>query len=190
MKIQCDVCAAEQATVFCTADEAALCDRCDHKVHQANKLAKKHRRFSLVHPSCNEAPLCDICQEKKAFLFCKDDRAISCRECDFSIHQANELTQMHHRYLLTGVKLSASSSVYQFPTFPSSSQDSILKVKSSKSTARSRANCSTDQVVQRSESSSLFNNSANSSISEYLETLPGWHVEDYFDPSNNYDAFF
>ncbi|MCD7459087.1 hypothetical protein HAX54_040049 [Datura stramonium] len=46
MKIQCDVCNKKEASVFCVADEAALCDSCDHRVHHANKLAGKHQRFS------------------------------------------------------------------------------------------------------------------------------------------------
>jgi hypothetical protein len=62
MKIQCDVCSKEEASVFCTADEAALCDTCDHRVHHANKLASKHQRFSLLHPSSKNFPICDICQ--------------------------------------------------------------------------------------------------------------------------------
>ncbi|KAK8585151.1 hypothetical protein V6N13_139089 [Hibiscus sabdariffa] len=63
MKIRCDVCDREEASVFCTADEAALCDACDHRVHHANKLASKHQRFSLLHPSSSkQVPLCDICQ--------------------------------------------------------------------------------------------------------------------------------
>uniref|UniRef100_A0A7N0T0Y6 B box-type domain-containing protein n=1 Tax=Kalanchoe fedtschenkoi TaxID=63787 RepID=A0A7N0T0Y6_KALFE len=191
MKIQCDVCAVEQATVFCTADEAALCEGCDRMVHHVNKLAQKHRRFSLLHPPGKEAPLCDICQEARAYLFCKEDRAILCRGCDLSIHQANELTQNHNRYILTGVKLSTNPSVYQFSSSPSSSadrEDLKHKAKSSKSAARSRATTNSDQVLQRSESSSMSNNSTGN-ISEYLETLPGWHVEDYFDPSPNNYAF-
>ena len=60
MKMQCDVCAAEAASVFCCADEAALCAACDRRVHRANKLAGKHRRFSLLSPP--PPPLCDICQ--------------------------------------------------------------------------------------------------------------------------------
>nr|GMD85724.1 B-box zinc finger protein 21-like [Ipomoea batatas] len=39
MKIQCDVCEKEEASIFCTADEAALCEACNHHVHDANKLA-------------------------------------------------------------------------------------------------------------------------------------------------------
>ena len=71
MKVQCDVCAAEAASVFCCADEAALCAACDRRVHRANKLAGKHRRFSLLGPAPPSSspgqqqqppPLCDICQ--------------------------------------------------------------------------------------------------------------------------------
>uniref|UniRef100_A0A803Q9R0 B box-type domain-containing protein n=1 Tax=Cannabis sativa TaxID=3483 RepID=A0A803Q9R0_CANSA len=62
MKIRCDVCDKKEASVFCTADEAALCDDCDNRVHHANKLASKHSRFSLLQPGFKESPLCDICQ--------------------------------------------------------------------------------------------------------------------------------
>jgi hypothetical protein len=78
MKLQCDVCAAEAASVFCCADEAALCDACDRRVHSANKLAGKHRRFSLLSPTPPSwsgaahqppPPLCDICQVRKQIFF-------------------------------------------------------------------------------------------------------------------------
>ncbi|XP_047329257.1 B-box zinc finger protein 21-like [Impatiens glandulifera] len=109
MKIQCDVCSKESASVFCPSDEAALCDGCDRRVHHANKLAGKHTRFSLLHPSFQESPKCDICQDKRAFLFCQEDRAILCRECDVTIHRNNEHTHKHNRFLLTGHKLSAAA---------------------------------------------------------------------------------
>jgi hypothetical protein len=81
MKVQCDVCASDAASVFCCADEAALCDACDRRVHRANKLAGKHRRFSLLNPAPPSSsgsaaaaaqkqqpppPLCDICQVRSA----------------------------------------------------------------------------------------------------------------------------
>lgn len=69
MKIQCDVCNKHEASVFCTADEAALCDGCDHRVHHANKLASKHQRFSLLRPSPKQHPLCDICQVNQSTTF-------------------------------------------------------------------------------------------------------------------------
>jgi hypothetical protein len=60
MKIQCDVCESNKATVICCADEAALCTDCDTRVHAANKLANKHQRVPLMAPT--DAPRCDICQ--------------------------------------------------------------------------------------------------------------------------------
>ena len=79
MKIQCDVCNKDEASVFCTADEAALCDGCDHRVHHANKLASKHQRFSLIHPSsAKQSPLCDICQ---VFSYEPHNRVL-CFVCD------------------------------------------------------------------------------------------------------------
>ncbi|GFP88273.1 B-box zinc finger protein 20 [Phtheirospermum japonicum] len=105
MKIQYAVCGKEAATVFCTTDEAALCHTCDNRVHNANKLANKHPRFSLLNPLFKQSPLRDICQERQVLLFCQEDRALLCRESDVPIHKANELTKKHNGFLLTGVKL-------------------------------------------------------------------------------------
>ncbi|KAK6159512.1 hypothetical protein DH2020_006826 [Rehmannia glutinosa] len=196
MKIQCDVCGKEAAAVFCTADEAALCHNCDNRVHNANKLASKHPRFSLLNPQFKESPRCDICQERQALLFCQEDRALLCRECDIPIHKSNELTKKHNRFLLTGVKLSAAASSYQGATLSSGSQsETEIKVL-----AANEVNYQQNSISNCSESSSnpLRDNESNqplseqhsdstSSISEYLmETLPGWHVEDLLDPSSHY----
>ncbi|XP_042438820.1 B-box zinc finger protein 24-like [Zingiber officinale] len=109
MKIQCDVCEKAPATVICCADEAALCGRCDVEVHAANKLASKHQRLLL---DCLAArlPRCDICQEKAAFIFCVEDRALFCRDCDEPIHVAGTLSGDHRRYLATGIRVASSSS--------------------------------------------------------------------------------
>ncbi|KAG6475932.1 hypothetical protein ZIOFF_065163 [Zingiber officinale] len=40
---------------------------------------------------------CDICQAKRGFLFCKEDRAILCKGCDANVHGANYLTIKHNR---------------------------------------------------------------------------------------------
>uniref|UniRef100_A0A6N2KT84 B box-type domain-containing protein n=1 Tax=Salix viminalis TaxID=40686 RepID=A0A6N2KT84_SALVM len=205
MKILCDVCNKEEASVFCTADEAALCDTCDHRVHHANKLASKHHRFSLLHPSSKNFPICDICQEKRAFLFCQQDRAILCRDCDGPIHAANEHTQKHSRFLLTGVKLSATSAVYTSSSSvtknggelvpDSKSQQQQQPIKKPVSVAPVNSNpptvpsiLSTNTVVNKGGNNLVtnegFGSTTSSTISEYLmETLPGWHVEDFLDPS-------
>ncbi|XP_052194247.1 LOW QUALITY PROTEIN: B-box zinc finger protein 20 [Diospyros lotus] len=212
MKIQCDVCEKEEASVFCTADEAALCNACDHRVHHANKLAGKHPRFSLLPPSFKDnSPRCDICQERRAFLFCQEDRAILCRECDVQIHKANERTQKHNRFLLTGVKLSSSSS--SSSTRPAASSSSIAaggeatatnnlsKIKRSACSNPVVSNpCSTQEPLP-SESASTPSgvddhcisqecSISTSSISEYLmQTLPGWSVDDFLDPSSSSHGF-
>ncbi|KAL3843418.1 hypothetical protein ACJIZ3_000821 [Penstemon smallii] len=168
MKIQCDVCSNEEACVFCTSDEAALCHTCDNRVHNANKLASKHPRFPLVHHQFKESPCCDICQKRRALLFCQEDRALLCLECDSPIHKANEHTKKHNRFLLSGVKISYKAAA------GTSSINSEIKVQ-----PNSITNCS----ESRQQGSA-----STSSISEYLmETLPGWHVEDLFDSSSHYD---
>ncbi|XP_058225428.1 B-box zinc finger protein 21-like [Rhododendron vialii] len=192
MKIQCDVCNKDEASVFCSADEAALCAACDHRVHHANKLAGKHQRFSLLLPSPKQLPLCDICQERKAFLFCQQDRAILCRECDVPIHEANEHTQNHNRFLLTGVKLSATSALYSPP--PPSSASSTSSAASgngidvvpsfnpqnpvnNKPVSVQPGICSTPAIEKGLPGN---HGSSSSTISEYLiEMLPGWRVEDF-----------
>ncbi|KAK3158593.1 hypothetical protein QOZ80_2AG0139150 [Eleusine coracana subsp. coracana] len=173
MKVQCDVCSTEAASVFCCADEAALCDACDRRVHRANKLAGKHRRFSLLSPTPPSSsgsapqqppPVCDICQEKRGLLFCKEDRAILCRDCDVSVHTASELTMRHTRFLLTGVRLSAELAACPAP--PSEDENT------------SGSSAGDDAAPPALPATS--NGSDSSSISEYLtKTLPGWHVEDF-----------
>ncbi|KAL6903780.1 hypothetical protein ACP4OV_004593 [Aristida adscensionis] len=173
MKVQCDVCAAEAASVFCCADEAALCGACDRRVHRANKLAGKHRRFSLLHPSPpsssdQKPPVCDICQERRGFLFCKEDRAILCRECDVPVHTASEMTRRHSRFLLTGVRVSSAPVVDS----PEPSEEGAVEEEHSISSPREADSCGGGATTASA--------SDGSSISEYLtKTLPGWHVEDF-----------
>nr|QGM49274.1 STH7 [Brassica tournefortii] len=206
MKIWCDVCNKEEASVFCCADEAALCNGCDRHVHFANKLAGKHLRFSLTFPTFKDAPLCDICGERRALLFCQEDRAILCNECDIPIHQANEHTKKHNRFLLTGIKLSASPSAYPIAS-NSNSAAALGRAKSGpKSVSGDVPSSASSEVVGSSPSTTTSNyyygieetyqqasDSGSGSISEYLmETLPGWRVEDLLeDPSCvSYDDIF
>ncbi|MCL7040125.1 hypothetical protein MKW94_005580 [Papaver nudicaule] len=109
MKIQCDVCEKAPATVICCADEAALCSKCDVEVHEANKLASKHQRLHLDSLS-NKLPKCDICQDKTAFIFCVEDRALFCKDCDEPIHSAGSISSNHQRFLATGIRVALNSS--------------------------------------------------------------------------------
>jgi hypothetical protein len=104
MKIQCDSCGIAAATVVCCADEAALCARCDVEIHAANRLASKHQRLPLDALGA-KLPRCDVCQEKAAFIFCVEDRALFCRDCDEPIHVPGTLSGNHQRYLATGIRV-------------------------------------------------------------------------------------
>ncbi|KAF5184363.1 B-box zinc finger protein [Thalictrum thalictroides] len=108
MKIQCDVCEKAQATVICCADEAALCAKCDVEVHEANRLASKHQRL-LLDSLSTKLPRCDICQEKTAFIFCVEDRALFCQDCDEPVHSAGSIASNHQRLLATGIKVALGS---------------------------------------------------------------------------------
>ncbi|KAF7841593.1 B-box zinc finger protein 21 [Senna tora] len=49
-------------------------------------------------------------------MFCEQDRAILCSDCDMAIHSANEHTQKHDRFLLSGIKLSSAATLYSSST--------------------------------------------------------------------------
>ncbi|XP_038882861.1 B-box zinc finger protein 18-like isoform X2 [Benincasa hispida] len=88
MRILCDSCESAAATLFCAADEAALCATCDTKVHMCNKLASRHVRVGLANPS--EVPRCDICENAP-------DGSSLCLQCDVIVHVGGK--RMHKRYL-------------------------------------------------------------------------------------------
>nr|QTY32133.1 BBX transcription factor [Oxybasis rubra] len=97
MRTLCDVCESAAAVFFCAADEAALCNSCDEKVHRCNKLANRHVRVRLADP--NEAvPRCDICENAPAFFYCEIDGTSLCLQCDLAVHVGGKRT--HARYLL------------------------------------------------------------------------------------------
>lgn len=141
-------------------------------------------------------------------MFCQQDRAILCRECDDPIHSANELTMKHDRFLLTGIKLSATAALYAPP--PSGEKPvgtgarvvSESKSKGSVKKAAAVSNASTiwppsvcvnaptnitpAAAVNKGGGGQIATGGGGSasSISEYLmETLPGWHFEDFLDSS-------
>ncbi|KAM7272973.1 hypothetical protein ACFE04_027637 [Oxalis oulophora] len=113
--IKCDACEKAEAEVLCCADEAVLCKGCDEKIHAANKLSKSHQRVALLkHPPSSsfssQLPLCDICQERKGYFFCLEDRAILCKHCDTSTHVASPFVSSHQRFFFGGVKVALQSS--------------------------------------------------------------------------------
>lgn len=140
-------------------------------------------------------------------MFCQQDRAILCKDCDTPIHSANEHTRNHNRFLITGIKLSATSTPYS----PSTSNPVLTKGSDSMSVSKLQSSpknsFSTSSVISHptsmdkpSPSTASTHATVNkvggnlsthegivstSSISEYLiETLPGWQVDDFLDSSS------
>ncbi|XP_023517413.1 B-box zinc finger protein 19-like isoform X2 [Cucurbita pepo subsp. pepo] len=101
MRILCDSCENAAATLFCAADEAALCAACDVKVHMCNKLASRHVRVGLASPS--EVSRCDICENAPAFFYCEIDGSSLCLQCDVLVHVGGK--RMHKRYLRLGQRV-------------------------------------------------------------------------------------
>ncbi len=47
-KIQiCEMCEEKQAVLYCSADDAKLCETCDIEMHSANKVVARHKRVPL-----------------------------------------------------------------------------------------------------------------------------------------------
>jgi hypothetical protein len=112
-------------------------------------------------------------QEKRGFLFCKEDRAILCRECDVRVHTTSDLTRRHSRFLLTGVRVSSAPVDSPAPSDQEEAQHEEEEENNS-------SPCNADSYSGGSASATA-SPSDGSSISEYLtKTLPGWHVEDFF----------
>eukprot|EP00850_Spirogloea_muscicola_P002014 SM000007S20974 [mRNA] locus=s7:1235159:1236269:- [translate_table: standard] len=108
MRALCDVCEVAPARLFCVADEAALCDKCDEKVHGCNKLASRHVRLALA--DARAVPRCDICENAPAFFYCGIDGTSLCVQCDTDVHIGGK--KLHERYLLMGQRVEANVGSY------------------------------------------------------------------------------
>jgi len=124
-------------------------------------------------------------------VFCQQDRAILCKECDGSIHSANELTKNHTRFLLTGIKLSASVVPYSSSSSSSLSSSSPKKNKNPVlDSSHPLSNPPSTPSPPKPGGNSQTNQEpgfAGSSISEYLiNTIPGMKFEDFLDSHSTF----
>ncbi|KAJ4815065.1 B-box zinc finger family protein [Rhynchospora pubera] len=71
----CDFCTDTPAVVYCRADTACLCLRCDREVHAANTVSSRHARSIL----------CDSCRAAASTVACSC-RGFLCSNCDFDAH--------------------------------------------------------------------------------------------------------
>nr|DAD30457.1 TPA_asm: hypothetical protein HUJ06_009308 [Nelumbo nucifera] len=85
--IPCDFCNEQIAVLYCRADSAKLCLFCDHHVHSANALSRKHLRSQI----------CDNCSSEPAPIRCSTDNLVLCQECDWDAHGNCSISASHER---------------------------------------------------------------------------------------------
>lgn len=87
----CDFCGDLRAVLYCRADSAKLCLKCDHKVHSTNQLFTKHTR----------SVLCDACDSSPSSIFCSTHCSVLCQNCDWESHRISQPT-VHDRRPIEG----------------------------------------------------------------------------------------
>ncbi|KAL3511487.1 hypothetical protein ACH5RR_030888 [Cinchona calisaya] len=89
-EIPCDFCNDEMAILYCRADSAKLCLLCDHQVHSANALSRKHLRSQI----------CDNCSSDPVSVRCATDNLVLCQDCDWDAHGSCVFSKAHDRSLV------------------------------------------------------------------------------------------
>ncbi|XP_030542133.1 zinc finger protein CONSTANS-LIKE 15 [Rhodamnia argentea] len=90
--VPCDFCTDRLAVLYCRSDAAKLCLICDHHVHSANLLSRKHLRSQI----------CDNCASAPACARCSTDNLVLCQDCDSDAHSASPVPSSHHRSRIDG----------------------------------------------------------------------------------------
>jgi hypothetical protein len=130
-------------------------------------------------------------QERRGLVFCVEDRAILCPDCDDPIHSANDLTAKHTRFLLVGAKLSAALVDAQAPHSPDDDDNDCGRGNGAAAepdavpAVCAQGSCAAKASSLESGGGGGGGSSSGSSISEYLTNIcPGWRVDDLlFDDS-------
>ncbi|XP_047307312.1 zinc finger protein CONSTANS-LIKE 9-like [Impatiens glandulifera] len=91
MEYMCDYCGEQKSLIYCRSDAASLCLSCDHSVHSANALSRRHSR-TLV---------CERCNSEPAFVRCIEERISLCHNCDWTGHASSVTASMHKREAIT-----------------------------------------------------------------------------------------
>ncbi|XP_027151152.1 zinc finger protein CONSTANS-LIKE 15-like isoform X2 [Coffea eugenioides] len=85
--VPCDFCNEQTAILYCRADSAKLCLLCDHHVHSANALSRKHLRSQI----------CDNCASEPVSVRCATDNLVLCQDCDWDAHATSAVSAAHDR---------------------------------------------------------------------------------------------
>ncbi|KAB2042221.1 hypothetical protein ES319_D02G200800v1 [Gossypium barbadense] len=80
-----DFCNHRIALLYCRADSAKLCLLCDHHVHSANLLSRKHLRSQICH-NCSAQPV-SVWRATHNLMLCQD--------CDWDTHGTCSVSTAH-----------------------------------------------------------------------------------------------
>ncbi|PPD70374.1 hypothetical protein GOBAR_DD32752 [Gossypium barbadense] len=83
--VPCDFCNHRIALLYCRADSAKLCLLCDHHVHSANLLSRKHLRSQICH-NCSAQPV-SVWRATHNLMLCQD--------CDWDTHGTCSVSTAH-----------------------------------------------------------------------------------------------
>nr|KJB31556.1 hypothetical protein B456_005G195800 [Gossypium raimondii]KJB31558.1 hypothetical protein B456_005G195800 [Gossypium raimondii]KJB31560.1 hypothetical protein B456_005G195800 [Gossypium raimondii] len=90
--VPCDFCNHRIALLYCPADSAKLCLLCDHHVHSANLLSRKHLRSQICH-NCSAQPV-SVWRATHNLMLCQD--------CDWDTHGTCSVSTAHDRTPVEG----------------------------------------------------------------------------------------
>ncbi|KAJ1342704.1 hypothetical protein BSLG_002801 [Batrachochytrium salamandrivorans] len=99
-KAMCDNCEDELATVYCTADAANLCNKCDTLLHQT-KLASRHTRSAIGQKGTDVFGNCRHHPEKSIEFFCSLCHVPVCVFCKMVGNHANGEAARHQLVSVT-----------------------------------------------------------------------------------------
>ncbi|PPS04612.1 hypothetical protein GOBAR_AA16048 [Gossypium barbadense] len=186
MKIQCDVCEKEAASVFCTSDEATLCAPVITASTMPTSLLLNTNVFPFsILPLLNKS--LSVTSVRHLFgLFIGETRIrVLCTRqgnsmyCDVPIHLANQYTQKHDRFLLTGVKLSATSALYDGDSLPQFNSQTLVNDPFSVSPAS--FNPSSAAMTTTATAAVINKNSGDNNMSRSETCASVSSISDYFD---------
>ncbi|KAB2091046.1 hypothetical protein ES319_A03G164100v1 [Gossypium barbadense] len=90
--VPCDFCNHRIALLYCRADSAKLCLLCDHHVHSANLLSRKHLRSQICH-NCSAQPV-SVRRATHNLMLCQD--------YDWDTHGTCSVSAAHDRTPVEG----------------------------------------------------------------------------------------
>eukprot|EP00388_Colpodella_angusta_P008078 GDKJ01022330.1.p1 GENE.GDKJ01022330.1~~GDKJ01022330.1.p1 ORF type:complete len:650 (+),score=104.67 GDKJ01022330.1:104-1951(+) len=111
----CDSCNQEAASLWCAADQAALCPECDEYIHSRNKLTRRHVRVSINERETPPPP-CPEHKDELMTLYCPSCRLALCRQCRSHGTHSYGPAALHRIVLLKDAYASAVADTAEVPS--------------------------------------------------------------------------